>query len=235
MAINNTTLQIKFRQRLNKLASNDYDNIECWQIVEAFNKAQIEWCRRNLHGNNMYKEGDEASKRRIDDLQPLLTRQILTGVANADHFEGNNFPNNYLEYKRVSVNATSECCPTERSMTVYLAEEANVDLIMRDPLKRPDFEWGETYCTIQGNNIKIYKRDFDLVNPTLTYYRQPRNIQIQGCVDPYTLVAAPADVECEFKDDIAEILIDEAVSVIAGDINDINQYVRGSAQAEKNN
>ena len=68
---------------------------------------------------------------------------------------------------------------------------------MRDPLKRPDFEWGETYCTIQGNNVKIYKRDFDLVNPTLTYYRQPRNIQIQGCVDPYTLVAAPADVECE--------------------------------------
>ena len=45
-----------------------------------------------------------------------------------------------------------------RDMTVYLAEEANVDLIMRDPLKRPDFEWGETYCTIQGNTIRIYKR-----------------------------------------------------------------------------
>ena len=96
MAINNTTLQIKFRQRLNKLASNDYDNIECWQIVEAFNKAQLEWCRRNLHGNNMYKEGDEASKRRIDDLQPLLNRLVLTGVNNADHFEGNNFPVDYL-------------------------------------------------------------------------------------------------------------------------------------------
>ena len=235
MAINNTTLQIKFRQRLNKLASNDYDNIECWQIVEAFNKAQVEWCRRNLHGNNMYKEGDEASKRRIDDLQPLLTRQILTGVNNEDHFEGNNFPNNFLEYKRVSTNATSECCPTERSMTVYLAEEANVDLIMRDPLKRPDFDWGETFCTMQNNTIRIYHRDFTIASPMLTYYRRPRMIEIAGCVDPYTQQTPAADVICEFKDDVVELIIDEAVSIIAGDIEAVNQAMRGSQNAEKNN
>ena len=35
----NDLLQIKLKQRLNKLSSNDYDNIECWQIIEAFNKA----------------------------------------------------------------------------------------------------------------------------------------------------------------------------------------------------
>ncbi len=49
----NAALQLKIKQRLNKLASNDYDNIECWQIVEAFNKAQVEWVRRQLHGNNL--------------------------------------------------------------------------------------------------------------------------------------------------------------------------------------
>ena len=235
MAINNTTLQIKFRQRLNKLASNDYDNIECWQIVEAFNKAQIEWCRRNLHGSNIFKEGDEASKRRIDDLQPLLNRLVLTGVNNADHFEGNNFPVDYLEYKRVSINATNECCTTERSMTVYLAEEANVDLIMRDPLKRPDFEWGETFCTMSSNMIKIYRRDFDVINPKLSFYRKPRNIEILDCADPYTNVVSTADIDSEFKDDIVELIIDEAVSIIAGDINDANQYIRGAGQADKNN
>ena len=80
--MNNNTLQIKLKQRLNKLDSQDYDNIECWQFVEAFNKAQLEWCRRNLHGNNLYKEGDELSKRRIDDLQPLLIELSLTGTVN---------------------------------------------------------------------------------------------------------------------------------------------------------
>ena len=34
--MDNATLEIKLKQRLNKLASNDYDNIEKWQIIEAF-------------------------------------------------------------------------------------------------------------------------------------------------------------------------------------------------------
>tara|TARA_R110000765_G_scaffold131094_2_gene229630 strand:- start:230 stop:958 length:729 start_codon:yes stop_codon:yes gene_type:complete len=242
--MNNTTLQIKFKQRLNKLASNDYDNLECWQIVEAFNKAQVEWCRRQLHGNNMYKEGDEMSKRRIDDLQLLITDLGLTFIEEKDYVESTNFPSNYLEYKRMSTEAYDKCCPYTidkagnyhgRSMTVYLSEESNVDLIMRDPLKRPDFDWGETYCTIQGNRIRIYKRDFDIISPLLTYYRQPLRIQILNCIDPYTLVQSPEEVECEFKDDIVELIIDEACSIIAGDINDVNTYMRGSANAEKNN
>jgi hypothetical protein len=233
--MNNATLQIKFKQRLNKLASNDYDNIECWQIVEAFNKAQVEWCRRQLHGNNMYKEGDEASKRRVDDLQPLLRFVALTGEVFDDYFEGTNFPDDYMEFKRVSTNATSECCDEARAMTVYLAEEANVDLIMRDPLKRPDFEWSETFCTMATNTVKIYRKDFTVTEPLLAYYRQPVRMEIARCLDPYTTMGSPIDVECEFKDDVVELIIDEAVAIIAGDIDSVNQYLRGSQSAEKNN
>ena len=43
-----STILLKVQERLNKLASNDYDNIQNWQIVEAFNKGQVDWCRRNL-------------------------------------------------------------------------------------------------------------------------------------------------------------------------------------------
>ena len=75
--MNNDVVRIKIEERLNKLSSSDYDNIECWQIIEAFNKAQIEWVRRQLHGGNIYKEGDEMSKRRVDDLQILLNELTL--------------------------------------------------------------------------------------------------------------------------------------------------------------
>jgi len=233
----NQTIQIKFRQRLNKIASEDYDNIECWQIVEAFNKAQVEWCRRNLHGNNMFQEGDENSTRRIDDLQVLLTNLPVTSVDNGNHIASTNFPDvtQYLEFKRVSVDATSECCPEPRSMTCYLTEEANIDLVLRDPLKNPNYEWGETVCTMANNVLRIYKDDFNIVNPTLTYYRQPRLIQIEDCIDPYTGQASAADVQCEFKDDLVEIFIDEAVAIIAGDIADANNYSREMQAAERNN
>ena len=232
----NSTLLIKLKQRLNKLDSNDYDNIECWQFVEAFNKAQIEWCRRNLHGGNMYKEGDELSKKRIDDLQPLLRELSLTGAETDDYFQSNNFPvDTYLEFKRVTTQAKDDCC-TPRSMTVYLAEEANVSLLLRDPLKNPDFDWGETFCTMLGNTIRIYRNsNFNIVNPILTYYQKPTLIQVQGCVDPYTGDLSLVNVNCEFKDDLVEVMLDDTAALIAGDIENIYQSQRGTQAAERNN
>lgn len=233
--MNNQTLQIKLKQRLNKLASNDYDNIECWQIVEAFNKAQVEWVRRQLHGNNLYREGDEMSKRRIDDLQILLGEVNLPGTSTDNYFESTSIPANYMEYKRISAFATSECCPKPRSMTVYLSEEANVDLILRDPLKKPDYDWGETFCTWIGNNVRVYKTDFTITNVALTYYRQPTLIEIAGCQNPYDGTATTVDVICEFKDDIVEVLLDETASLIAGDTENFNQYTTNQQTAERNN
>jgi len=231
----NSTLLIKLKQRLNKLDSNDYDNIECWQFIEAFNKAQIEWCRRNLHGGNMYKEGDELSKKRIDDLQPLLIELSLTGSTSDTYFETNNFPvNQYLEFKKVTAQAKDDCC-NPRSMTVYLAEEANVPLLLRDPLKNPDFEWGETFCTMLNNSIRIYRNtNFDIVDPVLTYYRKPTNIQVLDCVNPYTGLVSTQNVNCEFKDDLVEVMLDDTAALIAGDIENIYQQQRGTQAAERN-
>jgi len=233
----NNTAFLKLKQRLNKLDSQDYDNIECWQFIEAFNKAQIEWCRRNLHGGNMYKEGDELSKKRIDDLQPLLRELSLTGTVTPEYFESTNFPvDTYLEFKTVTTDANQECCPEPRSMTVYLAEEANVPLILRDPLKNPSFEWGETFCTMLNNTIRIYRNtDFNIVNPVLTYYEKPTNIQMIGCVDPYTGLTSAINVNCEFKDDLVEVMLDDTAAIIAGDIENSYQQQRGTQAAERNN
>lgn len=233
--MNNAALQLKIKQRLNKLASNDYDNIECWQIVEAFNKAQVEWVRRQLHGNNIFKEGDESSKRRVDDLQLLLTQVQLLGGMRKKFFESKDLPSNYLQFKRVDAYAKDDCCP-ERGMTVYLAEEANADQLLRDIYRQPSFEWSETFCTLMSNKVRIYTDSkFKISDASITYYRQPRRIEIKGCVDPYTQVSSSQEVTCEFKDDIVEILIDEAVSILAGDIENIGQYQRGTQSAERSN
>jgi len=235
--MNIATLEIKIKQRLNKLDSQDYDNIQTWQIVEAFNKAQVEWCRRNLHGGNIYKEGDEASKRRIDDLQLLLTELPLAGVNEPGYFRATNFPvDEYLEFKRVSTDAVTECCPEPRSMTVYLAEEANVNLILRDPLKKPDYDWAETFCTLIDNEVRIYKdSSFDIKNPVLTYYRKPSYIKVAGVVDPYTGTTPAVDTPPDFKDDVVELMIDEAAAIIAGDIANYTEMQRDQAAAERSN
>lgn len=233
----NNTIQIKVRERLNKLSSNDYDNIECWQIVESFNKAQIEWVRRQIRGGNVYRDGDEQSSRRIDDLQKILVNIKLPITKKDLYYETTNvLPANYLEYKRIDVKATADCCEDPRLMSIYLAEEDNRSQLLRDEMKKPSFEWAETFSTLINNRARIFtNNEFELSNAELTYYRFPVYIQILNCVDPYTGAVSTADVECEFKDDIIEILIDEAVAILAGDIESGNQAGRGSDSAERNN
>jgi hypothetical protein len=230
----NSTITIKIKQRLNKLDSQDYDNLECWVIVEAFNKAQVEWTRRQLHGINIVKEGDEGSTRRKDDLQVLMNTVPLP-LTNEQVSYSLNVPENYLQWKRVDAYAKNDCCP-DRRMVIYLAEEGNLSQLLRDDAKKPSFEWAETFATLKNNKVFIYtNQDFEISNASLTYYRQPRKIQIQGCVDPYTSTQSVSNIECEFKDDIIELIIDEAVSILAGDIESGNQFSRGTETAERNN
>jgi hypothetical protein len=230
----NSTITIKMKQRLNKLDSQDYDNIECWQVVESFNKAQVEWARRQLHGINIVKEGDEQSTRRKDDLQILLQTFALD-PANKEYYYEGFLPDNYLQWKRVDIYAKKDCCE-KRPMMVYLAEEANLRELLRDKSKQPSFEWGETFATLKGGYVNMYTNgEFDIEAADLVYYRQPIKIQILNCVDPYTNVQSTQEVQCEFKDDIIELIIDEAASILAGDIESVNQFSRGTEGAERNN
>lgn len=234
--MNNNLLKIKFKQRANKLASMDFDNFEDWQIAEVFTKAQNEWARRQLHGSNVFKEGDEQSKRRIDDLQVLLKTIELKGVNKTEYFESIDLPKDYLEFKRVSAKATTGSCPDPRRLRIYLSEEANVDELLRDAEKCPSFEWAETFCTLQGNNLKVYTdQKFTVAEPTLTYYRIPRPIAFKGMQDITTGDTIYDDVECEFKDDVVELILDEAVAIATGDIESFNQMQRLTQNAERNN
>ena len=227
-------LQLKIKERLNKIASLDYDNIECWQVAEAFNKAQIEWVRRQVHGTNQTKEGDESTKMSIDDLQSLITELSIGTTKHANYYETNSLPANYLFYKRVSVDCKTDCCPN-RHMIVYLAQVADVDNLLIDNFRQPSATWGETFCTMQNNKIRIYTNgEFEIVNPVINYYRKPVDIQFANCMNPNTGVLYTTNVECEFKDDITEILVDEACSILAGDIESSMQFQREKQNATIN-
>lgn len=232
--MNNNLLRIKFQQRLNKLASFDYDNIECWQIAEAFNKAQREWFRRQVHGINLKKEGAEQSIATIDDLQRFITVKDLKGTNKPLFFETEHLPADYSYYIKVSALANDDVC-SGRIMTVYLAEEANADVIIEDAYKGPDFIWSETFATMDTDHLKIYTNGkFHVKHTTLSYYRKPLEITFDNCINPSTGLSS-ANQDCEFNDDVTELMIDEAVAIIAGDIESITQYQRASQNAQKSN
>ena len=232
--MNNNLLQIKIKQRLNKLASLDYDNLECWQIAEAFNKAQLEWTRRQLYSINVRKEGSEQSSGLIDDLQKLMKVSLLTMINKEIYYKSDKLPDDYLHYVRTDVFAQQECCP-ERRMTVYEVEESNISIILNDKNKQPNFEWAETVSTRINNSVRIYtNNEFDISKCYLVYYRKPLEVQFAGCVDIKTGFPFTKDQECEFPDDVAEVLADNAAMILAGDIESVTQYQRDQQNVQTN-
>lgn len=231
--MNNSLLQIKIKQRLNKLASFDYDNLECWQIAEAFNKAQIEWTRRQLYGYNIRKQGAEQSTGLIDDLQRLINHENLLLVDKGIFYQGT-LPDDYLHYVRADVFAKIDCCP-ERRMAVYEVEESNISIILNTDQKKPSFDWGETVSTRMNNKIKIYtNNEFNITECHIIYFRKPRQVEFKDCIDINTGFQYFADQTCEYNDDIAEIICDNAAMILAGDIESITQYQREQQSVQNN-
>jgi hypothetical protein len=152
------------------------------------------------------------------------------------YYESTNFPQDYLQFKRISVKAKNDCCKDPKNMVVYLGEQANVDQLLRDKNKQPSYEWGETFATMSGNAVQVYTNGtFNVAETILYYYRQPIRIEIAGVVDPYTGIASAVDVNSEFKDDLVEVFIDECAMIMAGDIESQLQMQRQAQSVEQNN
>lgn len=232
----NQLLQAKLEQRVNKLSSSDYGNIEPWMKAEAVNKAQINWVRRQLEGVNQEKTGNEGSTRRIDDLQQLLTTWSDSFTDQGLYWQSSTWPSDYLEWCRIDAQALDDCksCPP-RPLIIFEGNEADVSMYLSNVNRRPDYAWATTFSTIMGNTFKIWTNNsFDIVNPVVTYYRAPVTIVFEGTLNPYTNEISPIDIPCEFPDNITELIIDEAASILSMDIDDNTKSQQLSGRTEHN-
>lgn len=224
---------IKIKERLNKIDSADYDNIECWQAREAFNKAQLEWVRRQIHGKNDTQEGDEETQQRVNDLEVILTSQKMIIEEFPIYFQTREYPTNCLYVKRVTPFVSKGSCKNKRIKST-LREESNVDEYLQDYSMRPSFDFEETFHTLINNKIRVYaNNDFDVNEVEVIFYRYPIEIDFGQCQQLDG--SSGEQVDPEFKDDIVELIIDDAVSILAGDIESPNANQIAKQRSEFNN
>jgi hypothetical protein len=216
------TAIIKIKTRLNKLDSFDYDNIEDWVIVEAVNKAALEICRGIIQGKIQgLDDGAEESSSRISDIQCLLKTESVEGNnQNTLYFESK-LPKDFLWHNSLVVYASKENCKNKKIKS-DLREQANVETLLQDHNSKPSFEWRETFHTYISNKFRVYtNNDFDVEKVEIIYYRKPIEMDIFGYV--HEDGKESKNVDLEFKDDFAEVILDYAASIISGDIESINQ------------
>lgn len=216
-------ISAKIDLRLNKGASADYDNIWNYVKQEAFNKAINEWVRRQYHGNNITREGDEESTMRVDDLQILLKSDNLSIRDKGEYVQTNKLPSDYMFFKRLTPYVSKGSCNLVRIKS-HLKEEANVDDLLPS---LPSFEFEETFHTLIGNRAHVYHaKEFTVDKVELTYYRKPTFYEFK----PVKLTQV-----VEFGDNICELLVDDTAKIIASDIESLNAKALTEARAESNN
>lgn len=215
----------KYKARLNKSDSGEYDNIWLYQVEETFNKGILEWIRKQKRGKNLTLEGDEETRDRIDDLQVLLKSKLIAISNYPIYADTERFPEDYLYQKRITPYVTKGNCKRRR-ISSYLREEANVDGLLSDWDSQPSFDFEETFHTTMDNKARIYhNKDFVIEEALLTYYRRPRFITFSRN-RPQTL---------EFKDDVSEQMIDEGIKIMAADLGLLNEAVILENRIEKTN
>jgi hypothetical protein len=218
----------KIVKRLNKSGTEDYSSVDFDIVKEAANKSLNEWVRRQFHGGNQYKEGQEQSVMRVDDLQVLLNPdpRPLSFQNKGVYSISSNLPKDYRYYNSFYFfYDIGENCTTKGLVNSSLREESNRDALLNTAGTRPSKDFEQSFHTIVGNKIKLYHNgEFDPKEGYLIYYKSPK------LYDP-----AKPDETFEFKDDIMELVADDTAKIIAGDVDNFTQQQRLSAQAEINN
>jgi len=216
----------RIKQRIQKQDTNFNSNILDEEYEDALNKGVNDWVRRQHHGFNQFKESDEQSEQRVDDLQILLTDRKMSVTNRGIFSETVKIPADYRYYKRLSPVVSKENCK-KVSIKSYFVEESNVDDYLKDWTFQPSFDFEETFHTMLSNKFRVYhNNDFTVEEVVLTYYRNPAKI---------SCLKSDYDKVWEWKEDVAEQIINEAVKILAGDIENTNAYEIANTKQETDN
>lgn len=205
-------------QKLNRLTSNDQQDISYQKWVLAFNEAQYHWIENN------YKL-DEKNKHQIHKLQKILVPNKSILKSNSETlFDKYDFPTDYLRFSS-SYTKIKEC---PFILENHLVESHNVHSLLKDEMWNPNLKFEETLITINSDSFNVYTNNkFKTEELILSYYREPVKINIK---DNFTDIddVITVDVDPEFDDINVHEIIDLAVHQLASDVSD--EYRRSTIE-----
>lgn len=212
---------------LEKQGSSSNANLNNYDKEDALNKALNDWIRRQIHGTNPYREGSEESEMRVDDLQPLLIPERKISVNNGDIFsDTSKLPENYRYYNRLTLVVTKGECTNVRIKSTFV-ENANIDDLLQDWTFAPSFDFEQAFHIMASNKFRVYHNgDFKIDEVLLSYYTNPKYISCEK---------KDFDTPWQWKDDVAEVVIDEAIKLLSGNIEAQNAFALAKARVEENN
>lgn len=218
------SLLYKIDQRLNKLSTNDHQQIQLEDKILALNEAQIKLIKQKVDGfSTVSGLGLDAFKKRYEDLQSLVVgynNQPLTLTLKND--ELNQWAANlhqlvpkYMFYVDSYVLADKGKCK-DRKIWINrdLAKHGDLSLILNNVHYKPSFEYQETFNFLSSDEISIFTDGtFTPKEIYIMYMRYPVYIDKSGYVK---FDGSPStDQDCELETYLEDELLDLTVQNLA--------------------
>jgi len=218
------SLLYKIDQQLNKLSTNEHQQIQLEDKILALNQAQIKLIKQKVDGQSTVSGlGLDAFKKRYEDLQSLVitynNQPLDLYVKNA---ELNQWTANihlltpkYMFYVDSYVLADKGRCK-DRKIWINrdLAKHGDLQYILNNDHYRPSFEYQETFNFLSSDEISIFTDGtFTPSKIYISYMRYPQYINKTG----YVMLDGEDsfDQDCELELYLEDELLDLTVQTLA--------------------
>jgi hypothetical protein len=218
------SLLYKIDQRLNKLSTNDHQQINLEDKILALNEAQIKLIKQKVDGFSVVNGmGLDAFKKRYEDLQSLvityinqpLTLTILNPELHQWKASLHLLVPKYMFYIDAYILADKGVCK-DRKVWINrdLAKHGDLQFILNNDHYKPSFEYQETFNFLSSDEISIFTDGtFTPTKIYISYMRYPQYIDKTGYV---RFDGQPSvDQDCELETYLEDELLDLTVQNLA--------------------
>lgn len=218
------SLLYKIDQKLNKLSTNEHQQIALEDKILALNEAQIKLIKQKVDGfSTVSGQGLDSFKKRYEDLQNLvvpynsgeLTLTLKNSQINQWAGNLNSLTPKYMFYVDSYVLASKGQC-TNRKIWINkdLAKHGDLSLLLNNIHYKPSFEYQETFNFLSSDEISIFTDGtFTPSKIYVSYMRYPVYIDKVGYIN-FDGVAS-TNVNCELELYLEDELVDLTVQSLA--------------------
>jgi hypothetical protein len=218
------SLLYKIDQRLNKLSTNEHQQIQLEDKILALNEAQIKLIKQKVDNiSTVSQMGLDSFKKRYEDLQSLIiaynggtlpltlkNKELNQWKANIHALEPK-----YMFYIDSYVLADKGICK-DRKIWINrdLAKHGDLQFILNNVHYKPSFEYQETFNFLSSDEISIFTDGtFTPKKICISYMRYPVYIDKEGYVKFDGTDST--DVDCELETYLEDELLDLTVQNLA--------------------
>lgn len=213
------SLLYKIDQRLNKLSTNEHQQIQLEDKILALNEAQLKLIKQKVSGISVTSGmGLDAFKKRYDDLQGLIVDYnhqslslTLTDI-NIGQWSANinSLIPRYMFYIDSYIIASKGQCKNKLIwINKDLMKHGDLQFLLTNDNYKPSFEYQETFCSLSSDIISIFVDNFEVKDINIMYIKYPVYINKQG----YVMLDGTLSIDqnCELESYLEDELLDLAV------------------------